>query len=847
MNLRASSIFLLLGFFALFFSGCQDDKNASSTGKIKLKVAASGAVTDVTTRSGEENVPDVNHFSVEVLQEGNVQASWGKLSDYDEDTTFPVGAYTMKAFYGDMEKEGFASPYYEGSTNLVIQSGATTEVEATCKLTNTKITIEYTDDFKSYFKTYSSIVKSELGSEVTFASTETRAAYVKPGRVSVKVTFTKATGGVGSNTVDVATIEAALPQHHYHLLMDVDAGKAMLSVIFDRVTEEKPVTLDVSDKALNIKAPYFTLTGFEKTSNDNNQWDGNLTEANKLSALLTSLGGFKKCILRTTSKELSGWKQEGYDLVNLTDEDLAFLTQSGIKLIGFGANKDQMAIIDFTGVVPHLNISDANSEHLFYLQVTSTYGKESEQYVLNLTTPKNFMLLPAEAVKMSATIVKLPVKLKEGNPDNVELYYKNYGTWTRIPQVSQQPIAGKPGYYEFTATDVSMGFVAKEFIARYNGVESSVVKVAVIVPNYTIELTEEDMWAHEAVVTVTPENPDDLSNIMKSIEAYYLSKEGKWIKTSREKEGNRFIITKLLAGTSYLFKTTCDDGGNYSNEVTGMTEDAIAVPNVGFDTWGDEISYPGIQNGGRSSYPSGFLNLGSSYNNYVYVTISYWEPNLWSTTNSLTVPSNASNKNSWYMVPSVLKVSDTQKHMTALQLRNVAWNNAGTTVSDNTKSDVATSNKNVVQPPSNFKRSAGKVYLGSLNSSNEDMGIDFKARPKQLIFSYKYAPKEDTKQDNVGGTLKFSLQSESGVVLAEKSIVLSEETWKEEVVDISYMRTNIKAAKLRIMFTSSTFWSSDQNKENNDIETIHEMNNSDAALKTSVGSSLYLDDIRFVY
>ena len=65
--------------------------------------------------------------------------------------------------------------------NFNIRGGETTPVETTCKLANTKISIEYTDDFKQYFKTYSSTVQADLGSEVSFSSGETRAAYVKPG------------------------------------------------------------------------------------------------------------------------------------------------------------------------------------------------------------------------------------------------------------------------------------------------------------------------------------------------------------------------------------------------------------------------------------------------------------------------------------------------------------------------------------------------------------------------------------------------------------------------------------------------------------------------------------------
>lgn len=799
----------------MVLSGCEEDRHSGAAGKFKFHITVTGAVTDVTTRSAEEDVPQIGDFSMAMLQDNKVQASWDKLSDYDEETTFPVGSYTLRAYYGDMEQEGFASPYYEGTADVIISGGATTNVETTCKLANTKITIGYTDDFKNYFKTYSSFVQSDAGSEITFKSDELRAAYVKPGRVTVKVSFTKATGGSTTEPVVVTTIDEALPQHHYHLLMDVDAGKAMLSVVFDRVTEEKPVTLDISDKALNIKAPYFTLTGFEKTSNDKNQWDGNLTEADKLSALLTSLGGFRSCILKVNSPNISDWPEEGVNLADLKVEQQALLDKYNFKLTGFGANKDQMAIIDFTGVVSHLNISDANSTHLFSLQAVSTYGKQSEEYVLNITTPKNFMLLPAEPVKMGATTVKLPVKLKEGNPDNVELYYKNYGTWTRINpnNVDNESVAGKPGYYNFIANGVSMGFVAKEFIARYNGAESSVITVAVIVPNYTIKLTEGDVWAHEVVITVIPEDPKELSNIMKSIEAYYFQ-GGQWVKASREKEENQIVVTDLLAGTSYQFKTTCDDGGNYSNEETCQTESEITIPNNNFAEW-NNIFNGKIKKGGAYRRK---LFGGRSFDYVENFSVSDID-NIWVTTNLKTVPTNLGDySNTWYLNPSVKEESD------KVLITNVAWANDKKDPPAGTNAITAES-LSELEVPDYLHYSAGKLFLGrySYNHNNNSEtyvpGIEFTSRPKKLKGYYSYKAVGTDKGKVV--VIVENRNNGGPIILAEGSQELVAE--KTEInVTLNYKNTTLKATHLRVLFTSSS-------ADDNDDKSV-----SDATIKPFV-------------
>lgn len=827
MGIKKVFVGILFATLLMSLVGCErDDRHSGSAGKLNLRIVTSGAVTDVTTRSAEEDVPDINNFSMAMLQGGNVQASWDKISDYDDDTTFPVGTYTLRAFYGDMQTEGFASPYYEGSTDVEIKGGLTTEVETTCKLANTKLTIGYTDDFKSYFKTYSTVVKSEQGGEVTFTSAETRAAYVKPGRVSVKVTFTKATGGVGSNTIEVATIEEALPQHHYHLLMDVDAGKAMLSVIFDRVTEEKPITLDISDKALNIKAPYFTLTGFEKTNDQTNQWDGNLTEANKLSALLTSLGGFKKCILKTTSPNLGDWPAGGIDLANLTDETLNTLTYFGFKLTGFGTNKDQMAVIDFTGVVPHLDISDSNSEHLFYLQATSTYGKQSEEYVLNITTPKNFMLLPADPVKMGAKEVTLPIKLKEGNPEDVKLYYKSYGSWQLIANTSSQPILDKEGYYNLKAP-VDMGFVAKEFVAEYREVTSSIITVTVIAPEYKIRWDDADKWATKGILTIEADD-DDLEFINKVIRVYVSENNNQYVECAFGLEGkDRLVIKGLLAGKECRLQTSCDDGKTYSNQVVGITEENIQIPNADFTSGWKTITASNVSQGGRPSERDWRGNV--TWKDAPIGNVIYDDLEDWFTTNVTTVSEQSKVRNRWYMVPSVLKLTNDEGY-SGVTIRSVAWNDEGKPVPDNTAKTLLGGNDPVAPSNDAFKHSAGKIYLGS----SYEGGIAFSSRPTSVSITCKYL----AKKDDDGGTVNIQIVS-NGNIIGEGKKQLSSTSWGEVSVPIEYTNFQMKATSLRLILTSSTkYWTGTEES----IQT-----NNDTSNFISVGSEVHISEVKLNY
>lgn len=829
--------FILFLEIVLLCSCVNDEKRSGAFGGMSLHLSANSSVTDVTTRSSEEVLPSIQDFSISVLQGDKVQASWDKLSDYDEDTTFPVGSYTLKAFYGDIEKEGFDSPYYEGTTDFNIRGGETTPVETTCKLANTKISIEYTDDFKQYFKTYSSTVQAELGSEVSFSSGETRAAYVKPGRISVKLTFTKVNGGLSPTTVEVATIEEALAQHHYHLQMNVDAGKAMLSIVFDRVTEVRPITLDISDKALNIKPPYFTLTGFEKTSNDGNQWDGNPIESNQLSALLTSLGGFTKCILRTTSPNLPDWPEEGFNLAALTPEDQALLDKSGVKLIGFGINQDQMGIINFTGLIPNLNITDNNDTHLFYLSATSTYGKQSEDYVLNITTPKNFMLLPTEPVKMKSKEVTIPVKLKEGNPQNIKLYYRYYGVMTLINNTVITPIEGKEGYYNIKASGIDMGVVAKDFQAEYNGLKSAIVSVAVIIPSYSVILEPFHVWSYTAEMTIVPEYAEDMSNVMSAIEAYISLNGSTWTKVDAkdlklDATTGKAVISGLTPGTAYYFRTTCDDGTTYSIPVMQATESVVQLPDF-TQGWANYFNET-INKGGGYGY-SGIL--GSSKKQDTRLLTIEDLNDTWAVVNQKTAPTNPKTKNTWYIVASAFNQN------TGVMLRNVAWSDKlGDPPSKYGSVSWSATTLNDLTPPTHEHHSAGKLFLGSYSynhSTNVEIyneGISFTSRPIKLKGTYTYVANNDQ-----GGIVTVIVENREGgqtLKLAEGSEVLTAtSSQKEFTVDLTYNTMfEKKATHLRVMFASSSNASNTQSVEDSKIKTT---DNKGEAIST--GSELYID------
>lgn len=139
----------------LLVSCANEDKQGSSGyGAINVQVSADYKVVPVTRSTAEsastiEN-PDVSEFALKLVSsDGSFSRAWDSLADFDPATKIPVGAYTMSAFYGDIDIEGFEKPFYLGETPVAVRDRENSSVEINCTLANVKVTVEYSDAFKN--------------------------------------------------------------------------------------------------------------------------------------------------------------------------------------------------------------------------------------------------------------------------------------------------------------------------------------------------------------------------------------------------------------------------------------------------------------------------------------------------------------------------------------------------------------------------------------------------------------------------------------------------------------------------------------------------------------------------
>ena len=109
-------------------------------------------------------------------------------------------------------------------------------------------------------------------------------------------------------------------------------------------------------------------------------------------------------------------------------------------------------------------------------------------------------------------------------------------------------------------------------------------------------------------MTIVPEYAEDMSNVMSAIEAYISLNGSTWTKVDAkdlklDATTGKAVISGLTPGTTYYFRTTCDDGTTYSIPVMQVTESVIQLPDF-TQGWGKTIFSGTINKGGKYNHSS---------------------------------------------------------------------------------------------------------------------------------------------------------------------------------------------------------------------------------------------------
>lgn len=857
----------LCGATVLLLVSCANEENQvdSGYGSINVKVSADYQVVPVTrstTEITETTNPDVSEFALKLVSaDGSFSRAWDSLADFDPAEKIPVGTYTMSAYYGNLEEEGFDKPYYLGQSDVAVRYRENTPVEILCTLANVKVTVEYSDAFKKYFADYATTIHAAEGDYIKFEKEETRAAYVKPGKITIQ-TYLKKQNGIES-TFEPAAIENAQPRQHYRIKLDIAdnaAGEAQLSISFDETTETQPIAIDISDEVMVAPAPSFLPAGFEPGTPLEVK-ENSYPDNRQVNISLTAKAGLAACTLTTSSAclESEGWPRE-IDLVNLSSENRALLSRLGLKLKGFTEMGSKMGFIDFAELFAHLHTLDGSDMHTFTLSAKDMYGKVSESPItLSVKSiPITFALQTPEPVFVGSKSVTIPVEFDGAYIDQVKFSYLN-AEGAKVNSTSTV-VSSEGNLYQIK---ISIEATDKPVVVEgsyANGAKTSTISIPVKTPAFTITAEEYDIWARRATVKLTAED----SQYQEAVDRYavlFANSTGQWETVASTLSQGRRVITGLNPDTRYQLRGSCNSGQdnvNYSGDLTLRTESAAAVPNGDFEEIAQTISVTDMNQGGKYSvWPVNYQNTCS---------FTIQEPTGWASVNAKTCNLSAANQNSWFVIPSTYNTTLTwdayrsfgmstvtpdlyrdltaQSGSNAMVVRNVAWDENGTTPGTSGGAFNTTYyNTNV---PNIANRSAGKLFLGSYSysggSETYTEGVSFASRPSALKGWYKYA--NDGNDPTETGVVTVTLLNGQKVIATGTARLSAAADYTEFSVPVTYSVTNQKATTLRIMITSSNHASYNQSEESAAIKTSVSNGQYESA---SRGATLTIDNLTFTY
>ena len=738
-----------------------------------------------------------------------------------ENVELRVGNYTVFADLGNPEVEGFDQPYYSGSKDIHLDKGDNVDVDLECKLANSILKINYTENFKKYFSTYSSYVSTSKGNTVEYVQGEIRGAYMASGEVTVYVKAKKMGANEATLNVGKYTLN---PQYEYALTLDVDASNAIMKVTFSENWEDESVTINVSDAALNSNAPYMVGEGVESGEEFTIVEGVALNETLKVT--INAEAEIASCLMTTTSDYLKGkgWS-ESVDLTSADESTMSVIKASGVVLKGFSGSLSQMAYIDFTELVrtlPKDNPVDIK------LTVTDKLNKTSDVFSFNVEAQDcMFSVYPTdEEAPFLGYECKVNVTLLDGDANNIKFALTDGGAPLSVQNVSEPVEVDGVKQYTVTLSRIDGQFFKETFnISAEYLTYSSKIDIPVYF-GLEMDNIENDVWAKRATVHLYNETVENITIQKKE-------SDGNWVNVERIlNEDGRITAYDLSPDTKIALRAVKkSDNSKATNEIELKTWKVVSLPNGDMEYW--TVGPDGMEGHGDAN---SIFGVATSYKHTPYRSWERWYPytniidNHWDTLNEYTTSIgeesekiNATWNKRWTRyVANSGTIRTTGKDGNGALIRTVGWGDGNT---------AAGTSANVIN-----NITPGELYLGTYNSSPQ-YGITFDGLPDGLRFYYKYVTKNADRyvlniQMYSGNTLMIDQ-----TLSAEEALPVNE--WTEKYIPFVYLNKQNEPTTLSIVFKSGTSTSKD------DIRVFAPFGN--LTTGENIGSELYLDNIELIY
>lgn len=868
----------LLCFCCLFMGlySCQEEDNTIlNTGKLSFQMGVDTTlVGSSSTRASNiielSGFDDPDSYKVVISQDSGVVAEYARFDKMPAEIELEAGAYSVEVSKGTKTAAAFNSPYFSGKQDFTIVKDMTTPVEVTASMENSRVTVDFSDDFVETYKDYTlSFMTNKMTLPLVYEKGEYRPMYFQADASGTKLTIGMELVNVYGKDVQYTATTTIKQKQWTKLTVRTDEkglnGVAIDVVLNDETKETVYVNIGIPDFMDKLKgAPFISCEAFKwDDTNESMDEPSECTkeECSTSATVEVTAGGKVNQVLLTLKDASNTALINQYDLVNLTDEQAKYLKDSfGFELSEDGLKKGSMSgMIDLKAIISALPGKMEESYYELSLTIVDAMpSPNTTTKTVKITVPKvgdnsiDWGNFPSDAEygsfsEAQVVAMTVPAGIKAATISIDGLGIEKQDINTPINGISVKKEADKVSL-TFTKDWLnSLSFnedkTPKNYTITLNVIDNLDRTIDDNSRSFTVkapvfawaEGNAVDAFAKYVFLKIQTNHPDKVK-LYGNDEPI----ESKYIVTLENRETPdvvTFVWKNLNQTTSYKISAKYNNDDKLvldSKEFT--TEKARYLDDIGkLENWEAKgVNYDG------EGYDIDDNNWGTGqYPNPPYRSWEKWNVIGWETLNAITTQYGGENSErfaawddkSWtrYVANSGTIRSEGRSGYGAL-LRTVGWG----------KNNTAPGKFAIVEFGSKCEEvTPGELFLGSIDGMAPKYGIEFTSRPRGFKFNYKYIPKN---QDDYFEASIVVLDILGNTIAQKTATGTAHSEWGNFSVVLSDYKDG-KAASMYIVIRSSGNEACQSvNEENLNYPPFNNMSEGEY-----VGSQLYIDDVELIY
>lgn len=862
----------LLCFCCLFMGlySCQEEDNTIlNTGKLSFQMGVDTAlVGSSSTRASNilefSGFDDPDSYKVVISQDSGVVAEYARFDKMPAEIELEAGAYSVEVSKGTKTAAAFSSPYFSGKQDFTIVKDMTTPVEVTASMENSRVTVDFSDDFVETYTDYTlSFMTNKMTLPLVYEKGEYRPMYFQADASGTKLTIGMELVNVYGKDVQYTATTTIKQKQWTKLTVRTDEkglnGVAIDVVLNDETKETVYVNIGIPDFMEKLKgAPYISSEVFHWDDTNESMEEPSECTKEECSASATvdvTAGGKVNQVLLTLKDASNTVLINQYDLVNLTDEQAKYLKDSfGFELSENELKKGSMSgLIDLKAIISALPGKIEESYYELSLTVVDAMPiPNTTTKTVKITVPKvgdnsiDWGNFPSDAEYASFSedqVVEMtvPAGIKAATISIDELGINEQDINTPINGISVKKEADK----------VSLTFT-KEWFNSLSFNEDKTPKNYTITLNVidnldrTIDNNSRSFTVKAPVFAWVGENAVDAfaKYVFLKIQTYHPENvtfygNGQQIKSENivTLENSEtlgvvtFVLKNLNSATSYEISAKYNNDDKLVLETKFTTEEVQLLGEIGkLENWEAE--------GGEGHNDVETLaGVAREYKHAPYRSWEKWNVSGWETLNAKTTQYGGENSGRFYSAPYnwTRYVANSGTIRTegfngyAALIRTVGWGEGNTAA--------AISGMGTCE-----NLTPGELYLGTYNTGTHSASYDgysLESRPFAVSFAYKYIPKNSADW----GLVIIEVKDASGKSLVkEEKQIFAQSSYIVETIKLNYTLSG-KADKILVSFKSSgnsACW--EKNEDNLTPPPARNLSNGEY-----IGSQLYIDDVELIY